>query len=60
MNIGRAAAIFSQIWDDRFTVSEKWEAIRIVTGFETWNGIRKDDFMEVVRWMLTQKDGNEA
>lgn len=60
MNIGKAVEIFTQIWDDKYTVAEKWAAVRVVTGLETWNGIRKDDFMEAVRWMLAQKDGNEA
>lgn len=60
MNIGKAAAIFTHIQEDRYTDEEKWHAIRQVTKFETDNAIHKSDYLDVILWMLAKIDSNEA
>ena len=45
MNNGEAYAIFKQIESDKYTDSDKLEAINRVLGAETHNGIIKDDLI---------------
>ena len=52
MNNGKAMAIFRQINDDRFTVDEKREAIRIVLDMETHNSITKKDYRNAINWLF--------
>lgn len=50
MNIGKACAIFEQIDSDKYSDSEKLEAVRNVVEMPTHNGITKDKMLAVLRW----------
>lgn len=63
MNNGEAYAIFKQIESDKYTDSDKLEAINRVLGAETHNGITKDDLINAFKWFhgvmecyLSEKD----
>lgn len=63
MNNGEAYAIIKQIESDKYTDSDKLEAINRVLGAETHNGITKDDLINAFKWFhgvmecyLSEKD----
>ncbi len=56
MNNGKAAAIFKDIENPRFTNDEKRIAIRTVLNFETFNSITKQDFKNALLWLINFSD----
>ena len=56
MNIGKACAIFRDIFHSYATDEEKLVAIGMVAGMETHNGIAKEHFVNAIRWLLTHRE----
>lgn len=56
MNIGRAAAIFCNIFSSKESDDEKIRAIKAVIGMETYNGISKQALINALGW-LSHKAG---
>ena len=54
MNIGKATSIFKDIASDKFTVTEKLQAIRKVLYMPTHNGISKEQILNALDWLLDQ------
>ena len=54
MNVGKAAAIFKNIYNEETEVEDKLTAIQDVSGWETHNGITKKEMMEVIRWLIEE------
>ena len=54
MNIGKAVAIFNNIFDDAYTIEEKGLAIREVIDMETHNSIPKCQMLVAMNWMWEQ------
>lgn len=52
MNIGKAAAIFKDINNEKYNNGEKLAAIKEVLNFETINSITKRDFFNVLKWLF--------
>ena len=55
MNKGKAMAIFLQINSEEFTDEEKAEAIYLVMNMATHMSIKKDNMIEVIKWLWNQK-----
>ena len=54
MNIGKACAVFTNISSEKFTVEEKGLAIHKVLSMETTNGITKQEFKNVLKWLWNE------
>ena len=54
MNIGRARAIFDNIWNATESVEEKALAIRMVLDMETHNSVTKASMLNVMDWLWNQ------
>lgn len=52
MNIGKAQAVFEQIRSDKYSETEKLQAIWAVLDMPTHNGITKDTILEAFRWLF--------
>ena len=52
MNIGKAQAVFEQIRSDKYSETEKLQAIWAVLEMPTHNGITKDTILEAFRWLF--------
>lgn len=52
MEIGKAGAIFIQIDSDKYTPTEKAEAIYTVLGMATHNSFTKDTILRVTRYLF--------
>lgn len=52
MNIGKACAIFKQIDNEKYTEQEKLNAVKLVIGMPTHNGITKDEILNAFRWFF--------
>ena len=52
MNIGKAQAVFEQIRSDKYSETEKLQAIWTVLEMATHNGIKKDTILEAFRWLF--------
>ena len=52
MNIGKAQAVFEQIRSDKYSETEKLQAIWAVLDMPTHNGITKDTIPEAFRWLF--------
>lgn len=52
MNIGKAQAVFEQIGSDKYSETEKLQAIWGVLEMPTHNGITKDAILEAFRWLF--------
>ena len=52
MDIGKATAIFYDIYNGEYSDMEKVEAISQVVRMETHNGITKDAMLGVIEWLL--------
>lgn len=52
MNIGKAQAVFEQIRSDKYSETEKLQAIWDVLEMPTHNGITKDAILEAFRWLF--------
>lgn len=52
MKLSKAWAIFKNINDDFYSDEEKGLAIYMVCSAETHNSIRKDELLDVIRWLL--------
>ena len=54
MNVGKAAAIFKNIYNEETEVEDKLTAIQDVSGWATHNGITKKEMVEVIRWLIKE------
>ena len=54
MNIGKAIAIFNNLFDDKYSIEEKVLAIRKVIDMETHNSISKSKMLVAMNWMWEQ------
>lgn len=54
MNIGKATSIFKNITSDKFTVTEKIQAIREVLNMPTHNSISKEQILFALDWLWSQ------
>lgn len=52
MSKGMAVAIFKDIYTQVATEEEKMESIKMVLSMGTHNGIRKQDFINVLRYLM--------
>ena len=52
MNIGKAPAVVEQIRSDKYSETEKLQAIWAVLDMPTHNGITKDTILEAFRWLF--------
>ena len=52
MNIGKAQAVFEQIRSDKYSETEKLQAIWGVLEMPTHNGITKTTILEAFRWLF--------
>lgn len=52
--IGLALRIFTDIDSPAYTEREKAWAVWVVMGMSTHNGIKKDEMLEVIRWLWNQ------
>ena len=52
MNIGKACGIFKQIDNEKYTKQEKLNAVKLVIGMPTHNGITKDEILNAFRWFF--------
>lgn len=52
MNIGKAQAVFEQIRSDKYSETEKLQAIWTVLEMATHNGTKKDTILEAFRWLF--------
>ena len=52
MNIGKACAIFERIDNEKYTEQEKLNAVKLVIGMPTHNGITKDKILNAFRWFF--------
>ena len=61
MSKGMAVAIFKDIYTTVATEEEKMESIKMVLSMGTHNGIRKQDFINVLRYLMgcTEKTRNQ-
>lgn len=59
MELGKAVAIFKNIYLDTHTREEKMQAIKVVLDMETYNGITKQELLEVLNWLLTNCGGRD-
>lgn len=54
MNIGTARAIFENIFDSKYSIEEKGNAIRTVIDMESHNSITKCQMLVCMNWMWEQ------
>lgn len=54
MNIGKATSIFKNITSDKFTVTEKIQAIREVLNMPTHNSISKEQILFALDWLWSK------
>ena len=59
MSKGMAVAIFKDIYTQVATEEEKMESIKMVLSMETHNGIRKQDFINVLRYLMGRMEKQE-
>lgn len=52
MNIGRARAIFGNLYHSKESDAEKIRAIKAVIGMETHNGISKQELINAMDWLI--------
>lgn len=52
MNIGKAQVVFEQIRSDKYSETEKLQAIWGVLEMPTHNGITKTTILEAFRWLF--------
>ena len=52
MTIGTAYWIFRNIENTVYTDDEKIEAIKIISGLDTHNAIKKEKMAEAIKWLL--------
>ena len=52
MNIGKACAIFERIDNEKYTEQEKLNAVKLVIGMPTHNGITKYEILNAFRWFF--------
>lgn len=52
MEIGRALKIFFDIENNDYTILEKGLAIKRVVEMPTHNGVRKDEILRALNWLL--------
>lgn len=55
MNTGTALMIFSDIRNDKYTISEKALAIRKVLDMPTHNGMTKDKILGALDWVWCER-----
>lgn len=54
MNIGMARAIFKNLFDSKYSIEEKGNAIRTVIDMESHNSITKCQMLVAMNWMWEQ------
>ena len=54
MNIGMARAIFENLFDSKYSIEEKGNAIRTVIDMESHNSITKCQMLVAMNWMWEQ------